>query len=112
MSHDGDSVLNPGSSFSIATLICGPSMVLLAGFATYQKRKNGQEGPAQIDKAGLALMIVRTPGEEQSCTNALTTMKVLIVAGTTCSVLQAQSGLGYATSFASDRQRRAFQKVS
>jgi hypothetical protein len=111
MSRDEYHVLNPGSSFSIATLICGPAMVLLAGFAAYHKRKNGQEGPAQIDIAGLILMIVRTLDRDRSCMNVLTTMKVLIIAGTICSVVQARSGLGYATSFSSDPQRRAFQKV-
>jgi hypothetical protein len=111
MSHDGYNVLNPGSSFSIATLICGPAMVLLAGFATYHKRKNGQEGPAQIDIAGLILMIVRTLEEDRSYMNVLTAMKVLIIGGTICSVLQTRSGLGYATSFSSDPQRRAFLKV-
>ena len=43
--------------------------------------------------------------------SALTAMKVLIIAGTICSVLQARSGLGYATSFSSNAQQRVFQMV-
>jgi hypothetical protein len=112
MSHNKDNVLNPGSSFSIATLICGSSMVLLAGFATYNKRQNGLRGPAQKDIAGLVSMIVRIARKKQSWMEKLTFTKILIIAGTTCSVLQARAGLGYAASFSSDAQRRVFQKVS
>lgn len=49
--------------------------------------------------------------KEQSEIDVLTNTKGLISAGMMCSVVQARSGLGYAVSFSSDAQRRAFQKV-
>lgn len=51
------------------------------------------------------------PQKEQSEMDVLTNTKGLVSAGTMCSVVQARSGLGYAVSFSSDAQRKAFKKV-
>lgn len=57
-------------------------------------------------------MIVAISGEKQSWMKKLTFTKILIIVGTTCSVLKARAGLGYAASFSSDAQQTMFQKVS
>lgn len=74
-----------------------------------KEKWTGTTGPERYRRLGLH--DCKNVGREQSRMDKLTAMKVLIIAGTICSVLQARSGLGYATSFSSNAQQRVFQMV-